>query len=110
VDLEAAVIGKRRVEEPNGMREGNVLRQTDLVAMADAPGGSAPFADAVEREEGRLLERAGKERTGSVALMVVQKKDGGFRIVSHSIANRSSRVQFFFQPDRDRHAEAAEAL
>ena len=62
VDLEAAVIGERRVEQAQGMRE--IADDASASSLLPAPvpkAGGAPFADAVQGEDGRFLEGLGKK-------------------------------------------------
>ena len=71
VDREAAEVGEGRVEQAQRVRKAQLVRERDAVAAADAEAGRGPFADAVEREDGRLVERRGKERAGGVRLVVL---------------------------------------
>ncbi len=48
-----------------------------LVAAADAEAGRGPFADAVEGQDGRLLEGRGEEGAGRVRLVVLGEDDTG---------------------------------
>ena len=73
VDREAAVIRERRVQQPDRMRKLQMVRELDLVARAAAVRRRAPLADAVQSQNRRLVERAGKERAGRVAFVVIQK-------------------------------------
>ena len=57
VDLEAGEVGERRVEQAERVREADLADQLELVALADAERGRRPLADAVDGEDGRLLER-----------------------------------------------------
>jgi len=66
------------------------------------------FADAVECEDGGLLERAGKECTGSVALVMVEEEEGGPGRGMEPAAYHPAHAQLLFQPQRHGHAEAAE--
>ena len=61
------------------MGERDVVDQPDPVALADSEGGRAPFADAVEGEDGRPFERAGEEGAGGVGLVVVGEDQAGAR-------------------------------
>ena len=71
VDLEAAVVGERGIEQPERVRKLQLLRQLDLVAAPDAQRRRAPLADAVERQDGRFVERAREKRARRVALVVI---------------------------------------
>ncbi len=47
IDLESGVISKRRIEQPERMREVDFLEDFELVAAAVRDRGCGPFADAV---------------------------------------------------------------
>ena len=47
IHLEAGVVGERRIEQPERMREVQLLDDRQLVAVPDRRGGGAPFADPV---------------------------------------------------------------
>jgi hypothetical protein len=71
VDLEAAMIGERRVKQAEGVREVHLVRKRHLVAGPVAERGGGPLADAVEHEDGGLLERRGEECTRRVGLVML---------------------------------------
>ena len=71
VDLETAVVGERRIEQPQRMRELQLPQQPQLVAFADAERRRAPLAHAVNGQDGGPLEGAGKESAGGMAFVVV---------------------------------------
>ena len=64
------------------MRKPHLVREVDPIAGTRAARRGAPFADAVQRQDGGLLEWAREERTGGVALMVLEEhasRSRGFR-------------------------------
>ena len=73
VDLEAAVVGEGRIEQAQRVREPQLVRQPDRCRRRCRTRRGAPLADAVEGEDRRLLERAGEEGAGGVALVVVEE-------------------------------------
>ena len=75
VDLEPAVVRHGRIQQAERMRELDLLREFDLVATAHAKRRRAPLADAVERENRRLVEGARKESAGRVTFVVVGEDD-----------------------------------
>src|SRR5437660_1063164 len=89
------------------MRKREVLGKANAIAFAGAPGGGAPFADAVEREDGRLLKWARKERAGGMAFVMIQEQERRAGARRKLVANRLAHEQLVFEPDRHRHAEAA---
>ena len=79
VHLEAAVRGEGGVEQAERMRKLEVVGQLDAIASAHSHSRGAPFADAVERENGRRIKWRWEERTGGMALVVVGI-DSGARV------------------------------
>ena len=61
VDLEAGVIGERRIEQAERMRKVDLLEDLQAVAVADRRRGRRPFADAVHGQHRRVLEGRRKE-------------------------------------------------
>ena len=66
-----------------------VVGQLDAVALANAEGGRAPFADAVQGEDRGLVEGAGEEGAGGVAFVVIGEERAGAR---HRFARASAIV------------------
>jgi hypothetical protein len=91
------------------MRELDLLRQLDAVPAAHAERRGAPLADAVERENRRLVEWARKKRAGRVALVVIGKRDRRLDLRAEVFADDLRQPDLFFQPDGNRHAEALDA-
>src|SRR5205085_10633014 len=79
VHLEAAIVGERGVEQSQRVRKIDAVRELDLVSFADAERRRAPFADAVEREDGGLVERAWKEGAGRMTLMMLGEENRRLR-------------------------------
>jgi len=69
VHFEAAVVRKRGVQQAERMRELDLLRQLDAVPASGAERRRIPLAHAIERQDRRLVERAGEERTGGMRLV-----------------------------------------
>ena len=57
VDLEAGEVGKGRIQEADGMREPYLVQHGEIGATAVTDGRGRPFADAVDGQNRRLLER-----------------------------------------------------
>ena len=95
VDLEAAVVGDGGIQQPQRMRKLNLTRQLDAIAAADAEGRGAPFADAIQRQNRRLLERAREEGAGGVAFVMVGENDRRLDAVIAGSAGSLSRGRVF---------------
>ena len=72
VHLEPAVVGERRVQHPERVREPHLVGEL----RSGCPGPTPielvrPLAHGVERQDGRLLERRREERAGRVRLVVI---------------------------------------
>ena len=57
VHLEAGVVGEGRVEQPQGVREVDLPRHLQLVAVADGYRGGGPLTDPVHGQHHRVAER-----------------------------------------------------
>ena len=75
VHPETGEVGEGRVEEPQGVREGDLAEELELVPLAHADGGGRPLAHAVEGQHGRLLEGRGVEGRRRVRLVVLGEED-----------------------------------
>src|SRR5687768_16007759 len=73
IHREAAVGRKGRVEQPQRMRKSKFTLQANVIAFSNTPRGGRPFADSVDREDRRFVERAGEESARGMAFMVLQK-------------------------------------
>ena len=109
VDLEPAVVGEGRVEEPQRVRELQVLPQVERVAPPDAPGRRRPLTDAVQGEHGRFVEGAREEGAGRVALVVIHEQERRARLLRQTAPDHAAHHQLFAEPDGHRHDEAADA-
>ena len=108
VDPEAAIIGHGRVEQAERVREAELMRQVDRGPSSDAKAGGGPLADAVDGQDGGLLERRRVEGAGGVGLVVLGEEEPlpvgspeGFR-------HRPREEQLFSDPERQRLDERRE--
>src|SRR5437016_3407563 len=85
------------------------MRQLDPVAPADAEAGRGPLADAVERQDGGLVIRAGKEGAGGVALVVIEEDERRLWLAAKSLRDAARQEEFLPERDRNRLAETAQA-
>src|SRR5438067_611098 len=86
-----------------------MLRQLDRIPMSLAQRRGAPLADAVERENLRLLKWARKKRARGVALMMVEKND---RLAARAVklcSHAPAKVQLLLQPNRNGNAKFTKA-
>src|SRR5438034_739245 len=95
------------------MREVDLARHRDVVALPLAKRRRRPFADAVHRENDSLAEGRGIERARRVALMVLREKQPGLpvEILHPALELAFDQVlleQFLLEPQRHRHAEGSE--
>ena len=67
IHLESEIVSQGRVEQAERMREMDLARDLEILALADAGRGGRPLADTVERQYRSLLERRGIEGAGGVA-------------------------------------------
>ncbi len=75
IHLEAGEVGERAVEEAERIGEAKLLEEPQVGAAAGAERRRRPLADAVDGDDGRLLERRGVEGGGRVRLVVVAEHD-----------------------------------
>ena len=71
IDLEAGIVGEGGVEQAEAVREMDLLVDLEVFSIADGGRRGGPFADAVEGEDGGLVERRRIERGGGVAQMML---------------------------------------
>ena len=91
------------------MREPQLLQQLDLVAPPhrDAPG--RPLSDAVQRQDGRLLEGGREEGARGVGLVVLEE-DVATRVgAAEAPVELPGREELLLEPEREAHQEQAEA-
>ena len=91
------------------MGETELFQQLQLVAPADAPCSGAPFADAVESEDGSFGKGAGEEGTGCVAFVMFEKHQFSPMCSTERVADGAGLMQLFLQPERDSFEEAAKS-
>ena len=70
VDAESGEIGERRIQQPDRVRECQLLQQPDLIPAALPDGGGGPFADPVHCENRSTLKRRRKKGAGRMGLVV----------------------------------------
>ena len=75
VHLEAGEVGERGIQQSERVREPQLAEDVELVAAADADRRGGPFADAVDRQHRRLLERRRIERRRRVRLVMFAEQD-----------------------------------
>ena len=75
VDLEAGVVGERRVEHAERVRVVQLGQQAQVLAAPDAVRGGRPLADPVHGQHGRLGERRREERARGMRLVMLREED-----------------------------------
>src|SRR5262252_1329636 len=73
VDAEPAIVRKRRVQEPERMREMLLLEHGEAIALAAGQAGSRPFTHAVQRQYRRLFKWRWEERAGRMRFMMLRE-------------------------------------
>ena len=99
VDLEAGEVGEGGVQQPERMREADLVRQLDAVAVPDAVRRRGPLPDPVQRQNGRLVERRRKERTGRVRLVVLREDDLS-AVAAQPARDLARQVELLLRPQR----------
>ena len=95
VDLESGEVGEGRVEQAQGMREVQVVRQVDPIAPARSEAGGGPLADAVQGQDRGLLEGAGKEGAGRVRFVVLDEDVPALVSTSQGLVDLAGRCSFW---------------
>ena len=113
IHLEAGVVGKRRVEQPQGVGEVDLPRHLQRVAVADGHGSGGPFADPVHGENHRIAEGRRVERARRVRLVVLGEQQPRVPIQlrgqdAQLAAQQGFLEQLLLDPDRDRRRKGAE--
>ncbi len=103
VDLEAAVVGERGVEQAERVREPQLGVEADPVAAPDALRRGRPLPDAVEGEDRRLLERRGEERARGVGLVVLGEQEALAVTAGEAAPQLAGQVQLLLEPQRRGH-------
>ncbi len=88
---EAEVLGQRGVEHPERVREEDAVEHLDRAAAADRGEGRAEVAEAVDREDRRLLEGRDEERARRVREVVLDVVDPGLQRRPLDPAGRGER-------------------
>ena len=76
--------------------------EPDLIPAASAPRGRAPFTDAVEREDRRLVEGAGVEAARGMRLVVRGEADRSVVAAVEPLVDLPRDVELSLEPDRHR--------
>ena len=109
VDLETTVVGERRIQQPERMGELQMVGEPKAIAGTEAVCRRTPLADAVEREDRRLVERAREEGARGVALMVIGEHDGHSSRTRQGLSQQAAHVELVPEPYRHRLREAQES-
>ena len=75
IDLEAEILGEDRVEQAERVRKMDRAQFRQPVAFAEMHARGLVFADPIERDHHRALERRGKESRGGVRAVMLGKLD-----------------------------------
>ena len=78
------------------MRKLKLLEQTNLIAFANAIGGGAPFANAIESQDSGGVVWAGEESTGGVAFVVIGKDQARAPSGLETLVESAPHVEFVF--------------
>ena len=115
VDLEPGVVGEGRVQQPERMREVNFLCDRERIAGSRRKRRRRPFADAVHRQDRRVLVGRGKKRRRRVTDVMLGEQDFS-RLDLHAVEYVGQRVadqrflkQLVLDPHRHRRRETLEA-
>ena len=88
------------------MREANLVDQLEVVAPSDAERGRCPLADAIECQNGRLLERRAEESRRGVRLVVFGEEHLAPKV--DLLADDARYPELFLEPDRHRLGEGGQ--
>ena len=109
IDLEPGEVREGGIEQAERMWEIQLVAQFHLVAAADAETGGGPFADAVHRQDGRLLKGRWEECAGRMRFVVFGEDIPALVAVLQGLVHLAGQVQLLLQPDRQTRQELAEA-
>ena len=109
VDAKPAVVGERRIQQAERVREPQFVRQREAIALAVAVGRRRPFADAVERQDRGLLERRRKERARRVRLVMLAVENASLVLAGQLTPQLAIEEQLLLDPHRHRLAERRKA-
>src|SRR6266511_2769097 len=85
------------------MREMQLAENIDLIALPPAEAGRRPFADAVDRQKGRLGKWRREESGGSMRLVMFREDDR--TVVIELFADQFLHPDLFLDPNRNRFEE-----
>ena len=103
VHPEAGEVGEGRVQQAERVRKAQFPQQLDVAAAPDADRRGRPLADAVHRDDGRLLEGRRIEGRGRRATRGARRTASRPRSPSSSLADVVGHPQLVAQPQRQRH-------
>ena len=109
VDLEAREVGHRRVQETEGVREAQLLHHLETIAPAHGDRAGGPLADAVQGEDGRLLEGRREERAGPVRLVVGHEDVLALVRAREPLVELARHEELLLEPEGQAHQEQLEA-
>ena len=98
IDPESGKIGKCGVEQPQRIREMELLEQINLVAFANAIAGRGPFSHPVHGQDGSGLKGRGIEGRGRMGLVMFREQD--LSGVTQFVADHLGDVDLFPKPQR----------
>src|SRR5262245_9979539 len=98
VDLEARIVGEGGIEQAERVGPLKLLVDLDVVPAPDAHRCGCPLADAVDREDGRFLERRRKERARGVRLVMLAVENRS--VILKRVADLSSGEELLLDPER----------
>ena len=106
VDLEPGVVRERRIQQSKRIRPVQLVENLEIIAAAAADRSGRPFADTVDCQDRRLLERRRQERAGGVGLVMLAVQD--ISRVAELLFQLAIDVQLVFDPQRPGHQERRE--
>ena len=109
IHLETGEVGHGRVEQPDRMREAHFLEHLNLVCAAVRDTACCPFANAVHRENGRIVKWRREEGARRMGLMMLRKHEAPRVPALETRIEFTRRVEFFLEPERQTHHEELEA-
>ena len=113
IDLEARVVGERRIQQPKRMRKMDLLVDRQIVTLADRKRRGRPFANAVHRQHRRLFKGRGEECGSGVAQVMLGKQQPLFPVdflaemILQRVTDDGFLEELFFEPYRKRRHKAA---
>ena len=108
VDGETAVVRERRIQQAERVGKAHFLGQRNAVVPPHPEAGRRPLADAVNREDGGLVERRREERARGMRLVMLGKHEAPAVSPAERLTHVAREVQLPFHPQRQRLAERLE--